>query len=91
MAAIMQVSQPAEPSFKTRYYFHLVSSTGRITDDEGVEAASLNQAKSQALMAIDELRAEEDTIDDDWIGWRLEVTDPSGDLVMVFDLGHSFS
>jgi hypothetical protein len=74
-----------------RYYFHLVSSMGKIPDSEGVEVASLGHAKTQALMAIEELRSEDDTMDEDWIGWRLEVTDSSGQLMMVFDLGHGLS
>ena len=41
-------------------------------------------------MAIEELRSEEDATDD-WVGWRLEVTDASGRLMMVFDLGHGLS
>jgi hypothetical protein len=74
-----------------RYYFHLVSSMGRIPDSEGVEVASLSHAKLQALQAIEELRSEDDTTDEDWIGWRLEVTDASGQLMMVFDLGNGLS
>lgn len=81
----------AESSRTMRYYFHLVSSMGNIPDSEGVEVASLSHAKTQALMAIEELRSEEDATDDEWVGWRLEVTDASGHLMMVFDLGNGLS
>ena len=88
---MMQVREAAESSRTMRYYFHLVSNMGNIPDSEGVEVASLSHAKTQALMAIEELRSEEDATDDDWVGWRLEVTDASGRLMMVFDLGHGLS
>lgn len=88
---MLHVTEAAGMSRNMRYYFHLVSSMGKIPDSEGVEVASLGQAKAQALQAIEELRGEEDATDDDWTGWRLEVTDATGQLMMVFELGNGLS
>lgn len=58
-----------------RYYFNLVNPPERISDSEGVEAASLLQAEEQALTAIEELRNEEGSNSLPWTGWSIEVTD----------------
>ncbi len=74
-----------------RYYFNLTNRMETIPDTEGVEAETLLLAQDQALKAIQELREEDDTAEQDWAGWRMEVTNPAGELMLVFDLGHSLS
>jgi len=73
--------------YRMRYYFNLVNALERIPDSEGVEAASLFQAEEQALTAIEELRYEDGDTSLSWAGWRLEVTDASGALMLCLDLG----
>ena len=70
-----------------RCYFHLVSSSGMIRDDAGVEVSSIAAAETEALRAIQEMRQENGQADEDWQGWRLSVTDGSGWILMSIPLG----
>lgn len=72
-----------------RCYFNLVSDDETILDDEGVEVRDLDQARAQALKAIAELRAEADDEMIDWNRWRLDATDPSGQILFSIRLTHS--
>jgi hypothetical protein len=67
-----------------RYYFHLVHSTERIIDEEGVELADDGAVALEALQAIAELLLEEPL--DQWHEWTLEVTDDEHRLVVSFEL-----
>lgn len=69
-----------------RCFFHLLSDDDTILDDRGLEIADLQEAKVQALMAIQELRQEIDSIDEDLRGWRLHVVDGSGVILMSVSL-----
>jgi hypothetical protein len=64
-----------------RCFFHLVSNHDEIVDNSGIEVLDLESAKAQALIAIEELRAELGTQADDWSGWRLEIVCPHGTLL----------
>ncbi len=61
-----------------RCYFHLMSPTGMIRDDAGVEVADMAMVEAEALKAIQEIRQEDNEADREWQGWRLNVTDRSG-------------
>jgi hypothetical protein len=52
-----------------RCYFHLVNSHEERVDDEGIEVSDLQDATSQALVAIADIREGAS-----WRGWRLEIT-----------------
>lgn len=64
-----------------RCFFHLVSSHDEIVDNAGIEVQDLESAKAEALLAIEELRAEIGTEAGDWSGWRLDIVCPVGTLL----------
>jgi hypothetical protein len=55
-------------------------------DDEGIEVSDLEDAKAQALSAMDELRQEYADVIQDWSGWRLDIVDPEGRILHSFQL-----
>ena len=69
-----------------RYYFHLVHSTERIIDKEGIELADDGAVAVEALQAIAELLQEEPL--DQWREWTLEVTDDERRVVVSFELSN---
>lgn len=69
-----------------RCYFHLVSNHDEILDHAGIEVHDLESAKAQALIAVEELRAEIGTEANDWSGWRLDIVCPLGTLLHSMQL-----
>jgi hypothetical protein len=69
-----------------RCYFNLISDDQNFVDDKGVEVRDLDQARAQAMTAIEELRREDDLEADDWNRWTLEVTGASGDVLFTVRL-----
>jgi hypothetical protein len=69
-----------------RCYFHLVNSHEAIPDDTGIEVADLATARDFALQAIDEIREEAIQAGASWQGWRLDVVDPSGSVLLSIPL-----
>ena len=69
-----------------RYYFHLTNGEATIRDDEGTEVPSMQSALISAMEMIEELRAEDPSAADEWLGWRLEITDLSGRTVHTMPL-----
>jgi hypothetical protein len=69
-----------------RYFFNLADEQQFIVDSEGVEVADLSGLRTQVTTAIRELRREDASAARDWRGWRLEVTDTSGDLLLTINL-----
>ena len=68
-----------------RVFFHLMDGTEAIGDEEGVEVSDLDEARTQALNAIREIRASDAARD--WGAWRLEASDQAGSLLFSLDLG----
>ena len=66
-----------------RYFFNLTDGETMIRDEEGVAASSLQAAVVSALEAVEELRAQDFSIADEWRGWRLEIVDASGRAVQM--------
>ena len=64
-----------------RYYFHLTNGEALIRDEEGTEVSSMQSALISAMEMIEELRAEDPSAADEWLGWWLEVVDASGRMV----------
>ena len=64
-----------------RYYFHLTNGEALIRDEEGTEVSSMQSALISAMEMIEELRAEDLSAADEWLGWWLEITDGSGRMV----------
>jgi hypothetical protein len=69
-----------------RCFFHLVSNHDEILDHAGIEVHDLESAKAQALIAVQELRAEIGTEANDWSGWRLDIVCPLGTLLHSMQL-----
>ena len=73
-----------------RYYFHLANGDALIQDEEGTEVSSMQSALISAMEMIEELRAEDPSAADEWLGWRLEIVDASGRTVHTMPLGTHF-
>jgi hypothetical protein len=69
-----------------RCYFHLVNCHETIADDTGVEITDLSKAHEFALQAIEDIRAEAIQLGASWQGWRLDVADPSGNVLLSIPL-----
>lgn len=67
-------------------YFHLVNGHDIIRDDTGVEVSCLRTAQDFALQVIDELREEAIQAGALWQGWRLDIADPSGRVLLSIPL-----
>ena len=74
------------PTTFMRCYFHLVNSHEEILDDEGIEVSDLEDAKAQALVAIEDIREEAIQLGASWHGWRLEIADSSGRVLASLSL-----
>jgi hypothetical protein len=72
-----------------RCYFNLINGPDYIKDADGIEVQNLHEARVQAQRAIDELRDDDEMGESDWSGWRLEVTDTSGNLLFTIHLGRA--
>lgn len=82
---------PAQEWNILKYYFHLLKHTEHITDATGVDAATPEEAYSLALDAVNELQEDSPEAATDWIGWRLEITGETGNLVGVIHLSGGLS
>jgi hypothetical protein len=69
-----------------RCYFHLVNSHETIPDDTGIEVSNLEDAKAQALQAIEDIREEAIQLGASWQGWRLDIVDRSGRVLLSIPL-----
>ena len=69
-----------------RCYFNLVNGTEEIIDDDGIEVSGIDQARTQAMKAIAELRHEDNTVASEWKNWRLEVSDDEGEVLFSISL-----
>jgi len=67
-------------------FFHLVSARDEILDEAGIEVASVEEARTEALRAIDELRREDRALSNDWYGWTLRVVDSDGRVLSSMPL-----
>jgi hypothetical protein len=67
-------------------FFHLVDAHGSILDEHGVEVADMSQLPAEAEKSIEELRSADPSAARDWKGWRLEVTDTSGTVLLTINL-----
>jgi hypothetical protein len=65
-----------------RLYFHLTNGRDVVRDEDGIDVADVDAARREAQQAVEELRQEKDFDRRTWNGWRLEVTDASG-VVLV--------
>ncbi|MBM6595173.1 DUF6894 family protein [Microvirga pudoricolor] len=73
-----------------RCYFNLLSGSDTIKDTDGIEVDDVEEARAQAMKAVEELREDDDMSNEDWQGWRLEVVDEDGGILFTIPLGRSF-
>jgi hypothetical protein len=66
-----------------RCYFNLVSSHHTITDDEGLEVADVEEARTFAREAITEMVQEGAAEIARWRGWEMEARDASGTVLFT--------
>ncbi|GEO19174.1 DUF6894 family protein [Microvirga aerophila] len=69
-----------------RCYFHLVNGHGFIPDETGLDVPDIEMAQHQALKAIQELRQEAGQTAEEWSGWRINVVDASGRVLLSLRL-----
>ena len=55
-------------------------------DPEGVAVADMEELRAEVSKAIEEMRLGEPAAARDWKGWRMEVTDPKGAILLTVDL-----
>lgn len=70
----------------SRYYFNLTDGNQIICDDEGLLLADINAVVGYAFKVIEELRAVAPSPSEEWLGWRMEITNGTGDVVRVIPL-----
>ena len=68
-----------------RCYFNLVSSHHTITDEEGLEVADVDEARTFAREAVTEMLQEGVVEIARWQGWQMEARDASG--TVLFTMG----
>ena len=71
-----------------RIFFHLVSASETIQDEEGVEVSRVEEAEAEAARIVREAQGN-GAARRESAGWRLEARDGSGTLLFSFDLGGS--
>jgi hypothetical protein len=69
-----------------RCYFHFVNGNETVRYDRGVEVSDIVAVQHLAQHAIHELRAEADRVNEEWRGWRLNVVDLSGGVLLSISL-----
>jgi len=69
-----------------RCYFNLMNARESIRDIEGLEVTDLDEARSEVFKAIKEVRAESGKVEKDWQGWRMEVVDEAGCMLLSIPL-----
>ena len=74
-----------------RCFFNLADGHSSLFDPEGVEVADMEELRAEVSKAIEEMRLGEPDAARDWNGWRMEVTDPKGAILLTVDLSPSRS
>ena len=66
----------------SNYYFHLACRDEVIFDPDGIEISDLDHLQDEVIEALKEIGAERSVEAMDWSGWRLNVTDSNGTVVL---------
>ena len=69
-----------------RLYFNLVNGSETLRDKEGIELFDLDEIRFEVFKGIKEARAENANAPTDWQGWRMDVVDRSGSVVLSIPL-----
>jgi len=67
-------------------FFHLTDGQEVIADEKGMMVRDLDQARTQAMLAVNEFCAEADDQSDEWGNWRLEVVNEAGETLFAIPL-----
>jgi hypothetical protein len=70
----------------SRMHFDFRDATEFLPDEEGIELRNLKSARTQIVRALEELRVEEPDLAREGSGWRLEVSDSSGTVLLSISL-----
>lgn len=73
-----------------RCYFNLVNDHETIPDHAGIDASNLAIAEDMALQAIEDIREEAIQQGASWQGWRLDIVDRSGHVLLSIPLDPTF-
>jgi hypothetical protein len=69
-----------------RCHFHVVNASEVIPDETGVEVSGLEEARVEALQAIEEMRQADAAGTNDWKGWSLNVAETTGRVLFSIPL-----
>jgi hypothetical protein len=69
-----------------RCYVHLVNGDEAILDGVGIEVSDLATVQEMALQALDDIRNEALELGASWQGWRLDIAEPSGRVLLSIPL-----
>jgi hypothetical protein len=69
-----------------RVFFNLADGTASLLDNKGIEAESIDQARTQALRALAEFKQEQDLAPGDLTNWRLTAEDAMGAVLFTLTL-----
>ena len=69
-----------------RVYFHPKDSSEMIHDFKGVDVSDVEEARAEAMRAVEELSQEDAAAAASWSGWSLQAADMSGRVLFSLDL-----
>ena len=72
-----------------RCFFNLIGADSSMPDPEGIEVAEREELRAEVEKVIEQMRHADPAAARDWRGWRMEVTDPSGAVLLTIDLDRS--
>jgi hypothetical protein len=67
----------------SRYYFHIVTSVGKICEPEGSELPDLDAARAEAIEDARALMSDAVRMGQDVSAFAMEICDESGEVVMT--------
>ena len=69
------------------YFFHLHNANDVILDKKGVEVQRLDEVGAALVEVLKEMERDQQLNMPERAGWQVRVTDTTGNLVMMVDLG----
>jgi hypothetical protein len=75
----------------SRFYFNLTNGENVICDDVGTLVPDVYAALTYALEVMEELRTEDPSVEADWLDWRVEITDQTGQVLESLSLEEPLS
>ncbi|MBB4577442.1 MULTISPECIES: DUF6894 family protein [Rhizobium] len=75
----------------TRYFFNVISASGAVTDLEGTELASLEDARAEAILDAREQMSDAIRAGRDVSSRSIEICNEAGDIVLVLPFREAIS